>query len=69
MPSAVIRRFHYEADRRQLIIDFQSGRRYAYSGVPPDIILGLRRAHSRGSFFNTHVRDRYPCVLLQDAAR
>jgi hypothetical protein len=66
MPSTVIRSFHYDADRRRLIIHFQSGRRYVYRDVPPEIFLGMRNAHSRGSFFNSQVRDRYPYVPLQD---
>jgi hypothetical protein len=65
MPSTVIRMFHYDADRKRLVIDFQSGRRYAYSNVPAEIYLGMCRARSRGSFFNTQVRDRYPYVLVE----
>ena len=64
MPSTVIRRFDYEDRRNELIIQFQSGRRYAYFNVPPDIYQGLRAARSRGTFFNDCVRNRYPCNRL-----
>jgi hypothetical protein len=68
MPSTVIRSFHYESGRNRLVIKFQSGRRYVYSGVPPEIFHGMHSARSRGSFFNTHVRDRYPYAVLRDSA-
>jgi len=65
MPSSVIRRFHYEGQRNELVIQFQSGRRYAYFNVPSDVYDGLRAAHSRGAYFNAAVRDRYPCIRLE----
>ena len=64
MPSTVIRRFHYESQRNELVIQFHSGRRYAYSDVPASVADGMRAAHSRGAFFNAWVRDRYPCRRL-----
>jgi hypothetical protein len=69
MPSTVIRSFRYDADRKRLTIDFRSGRRYAYFNVPAEVFDGMRSAHSRGAFFNAHVRDRYPYEQLQDASR
>ena len=59
MPSTVIRWFTYRADRRQLDITFQSGRRYVYDDVPLDVYESMRRAFSKGEFFNKHIRDRY----------
>ncbi len=59
MPSTVIRRFDYSPERRELAIEFVSGRRYVYSGVPQDEVAALRRAFSKGSYFNTKIRDRY----------
>ena len=59
MPSTVIRRFHYERQRQTLIVEFVSGRRYAYHDVPPHVHDAMRAAHSRGSYFNAHVRDHY----------
>jgi hypothetical protein len=36
MPSSsVIRSFEYDPPRRELLIVFQSGRRYIYQAVPP----------------------------------
>ena len=59
MPSSVIQFFHYDADQRELLIGFQSGKRYVYEDVPPDIAAALKAAPSRGEYFNDHIRDRY----------
>lgn len=64
MPSTVIRQFRYEPEHNQLIIVFQSGRRYAYFDVPPQIYAALRAAPSRGAFFNERIRDRYAFARL-----
>lgn len=59
MPSAVIRYFAYDPDRRELKITFQSGRRYVYEGVPPEVHEAMKGAFSKGEFFNEHIRERF----------
>jgi KTSC domain len=59
MPSAVIRRFHYDAPSRSLLIEFQSGRRYRYANVPSETARAMRRAFSKGEFFNSRIRGRF----------
>lgn len=59
MLSTVIRRFEYLQDSRQLLIDFQTGRRYVYSDVPPEEAEALRSAFSKGRYFNARIRDHY----------
>ncbi len=59
MPSSVIRFFHYDADLCELLIGFQSGKRYVYENVPPDIAAALKASRSRGEYFNEHIRARY----------
>lgn len=59
MPSSVIRDFTYQPDEHRLIVEFQSGRRYAYFDVPYDVYELLRRARSRGAYFNRQIRDHY----------
>lgn len=66
MPSTVIRSFKYHPDTRRLVIGFQTGRRYAYYDVPPDVHEGMRAARSRGTFFNERIRDRYSYSRLED---
>lgn len=59
MPSTVIRRWEYHADRQELDIIFTTGRRYIYSEVPRQAVDELRSAFAKGTHFNRHIRDRY----------
>ncbi|HKQ12824.1 MAG TPA: KTSC domain-containing protein [Steroidobacteraceae bacterium] len=59
MPSAVIRSFEYDETSRTLLITFQSGRRYRYLDVPPEIFEAMRTALAKGVFFNAHIRERF----------
>jgi hypothetical protein len=60
MPSSVIRSFDYSPATCELTVEFVSGRRYVYSGVPPDEAEAMRRAFSKGVFFNGRIRGRFP---------
>ncbi len=62
MPSSVIRSFDYDPHRRELLIVFQSGRRYIYQDVPPATFAGMRAAPSHGDYFNTHIRENFAFV-------
>lgn len=64
MPSTVIRRFTYASEFSELTIEFVSGRRYVYSDVPAEVPESMRAAFSKGSYFNRHIRDNYPCREL-----
>lgn len=66
MPSAVIRRFAYDPRARALDVEFVSGRRYRYAGVPDAVATAFRAAFSKGRFFNSRIRDRYPCEELRE---
>jgi hypothetical protein len=60
MPSTVIRRFEYSPELCELKVEFVTGRRYIYSGVPADEAERMRGAFAKGSYFNRHIRDKYP---------
>jgi hypothetical protein len=60
MPSAVIRRFAYDQSECELWVEFTTGRRYVYSGVPEEVAATFRSAFAKGVYFNTRIRDRYP---------
>jgi KTSC domain len=62
LPSSVIRWFDYSAPTRELLVVFQSGRRYTYLDVPEDIFLGMQAAPSKGEFFNANIRDHFQFV-------
>jgi hypothetical protein len=60
MPSSVIRSYEYSASRQELLVTFQSGRRYRYQDVPAEIYAAMKSAFSKGEFFNDRIRDRFP---------
>jgi len=60
MPSTVIRRFVYDEMTSDLWIEFTTGRRYVYSGVPQEVADAFRAAFARGVYFNTRIRDQFP---------
>jgi lysyl-tRNA synthetase class 2 len=59
MPSTVIRRFEHFAESRELVVEFVTGRRYAYLDVPAEEAAAMRAAFAKGRYFNAHIRDRY----------
>ena len=63
MPSSVIRSWNYDQDAARLEVVFVSGRRYSYYEVPDRIAQGMRKAVSKGSFFNRRIRDRFRFTL------
>jgi hypothetical protein len=67
MPSTVIKRFDYAPERQELVVEFVSGRRYAYENVPEGAAAGLRGAFAKGVHFNRYIRDRYACRELARA--
>ena len=65
MPSNVIQRFEYRPAEQTLQVLFVSGRCYAYHDVPAETADAMRRAFSKGEYFNQHIRDRYRFTRLQ----
>jgi hypothetical protein len=60
MPSTAIRRYAYDQSAEKLWVEFVTGRRYVYSGVPQEVAAALGTAFAKGAYFNTRIRDRYP---------
>lgn len=58
--SAAISDIDYDAERAKLLVRFASGERYVYVGVPGDVHRGFVEANSKGRFFQSEIRDRYP---------
>jgi hypothetical protein len=56
----VIRDFDYDSHREKLYVTFVSGKTYVYNGVPSQTFAGFASAPSKCSFFNEHIKDRYP---------
>ena len=61
MPSSVIRSIDYQLEHSRLTVTFNSGRIYEYYMVPPSLAASFRSAFSKGTFFNSKIRDRYVC--------
>lgn len=59
MPSSVIKDFEYEPELARLTISFTTGRVYEYFMVPPDVAASFHAALSKGTYFNTRIRDRF----------
>jgi hypothetical protein len=56
----------YDAGRKRLDLRFRAGSTYSYLGVPPDVFEAFIAAPSKGSFFASHIRDRYLFVVPRD---
>lgn len=70
MPSTVIRRFLYSPGDRKLCVEFTTGRRYVYSGVPEAVATGFRSAFSKGTYFNSRIRDHFEyCEVFHEDER
>ena len=59
--SKAILTIGYEEQNMQMKITFQQGLTYDFCRVPKHIFEGLRRAQSKGTYYNLHIRDRYQC--------
>jgi hypothetical protein len=59
MPSTVIRAFSYDERKQDLVVVFQSGRRYVYRQVPQATFAAMKASGSKGAFFNRHIRDQF----------
>jgi KTSC domain len=58
--SSAIAAVGYDEASRTLELEFVGGAVYDYDGVPPEEVLGLLEADSRGRYFDDHIRGPYP---------
>jgi hypothetical protein len=58
--STAIREIDYDAERAKLLVRFESGEQYVYVGVPGEVHRSFVEANSKGRFFQSQIRDRYP---------
>lgn len=59
MPSTAIADIEYDRERERLTVTFVTGRIYEYVDVPADVAASFQSAFSKGTFFNSYIRDRY----------
>jgi hypothetical protein len=60
MPSTAIRFIHYDEAAHELRVGFVDGDDYAYEEVEPATYQDFKQARSKGGFFASRVRGRYP---------
>ena len=58
--STAIRAIRYDAERQRLVVRFIDGDEYAYVGVPGEVHRSFADAESKGGFFASEIRGRYP---------
>jgi hypothetical protein len=54
----------YDGVGQTLWLEFPSGARYLYSGVPDSIHRELLAASSKGRYFNHNIRGRFPYLRV-----
>jgi hypothetical protein len=58
--STAISEIDYDAERSKLCVRFVSGERYVYVGVPGEVHRSFVDAETKGGFFQSEIRDKYP---------
>ena len=59
MSSNAVADIGYDRARERLTVRFTTGRVYEYVDVPAEVAASFQSAFSKGTFFNTYIRDRY----------
>ena len=54
----------FDSATQTLEVEFQNERVYRYYGVPWAVFADLQGAGSKGRFFNSRIRNRYPYVRV-----
>jgi hypothetical protein len=62
LESTALSRVNYDAVSQCLEVEFGDRTIYRYSGVSAEIHAALLDAESKGKFFNTAIRNRFPFV-------
>lgn len=65
MPSSVIDTISYDREKLVLRIRFQSGSIYEYEKVQERIYDAMKKAHSKGVFFNNYIKGKYSFLRLK----
>lgn len=49
----------YDVETRELIVEFKKGGKYSYNDVPLQTVISLKRAPSKGKYFNQNIAKVY----------
>ena len=64
MPSSVIAYSHYREADCTLIVGFVSGVKYEYKNVPPSVYAAFKKAKSKGTYLNKHIKGHFDYVKV-----
>jgi hypothetical protein len=68
--SSLLASVNYQPEKSMLDLEFRAGGIiYRYFDVPREIYASLLTAESKGSWFNIHIRNRFPCRRLSSTSR
>jgi hypothetical protein len=65
--SSTLAAIAYDNGREMLQLEFRSGRKYQYFGVPAAVCECLLRASSKGKYFNEVIRGHFPFAPIAKA--
>jgi len=57
--SSAVARIGYDAEAKEVYVEYVGGDLYAYEGVPADVFDELAKAESKGTFVNAVIKE-YP---------
>ena len=67
--SSLVHSVGYDPKTETLEIEFHKTGVYQYSEVPKSVFSELMKASSKGSYFNSMIRDAFPCIHLGRSTR
>jgi hypothetical protein len=59
MPSSVVSNINYDINTAILRITYVSGTIYDYLDVPEDVYTEMKKAFSKGTYLNLHIKGKY----------
>jgi len=63
--SSVIKNLQYDSSRKDLTVNFNSGKVYIYTPVSNEFFNKLNKSESKGKFFNQNIRDNEALTCLK----
>jgi len=63
--STVIKNLQYDETRKDLKVNFNSGKVYVYTPVSNEFFNKLSKSTSKGKFFNENIRDNQALTCLK----
>lgn len=65
MPSTVVADMKFDANACTLRVIFISGKIYDYQKVPESVYEEMKRAKSKGTYLNEHIKGNYSFIKIK----